>query len=77
MKINQNNFLRDLPASWMYDRLKDVVYLRNDRTNDSSEIENYLELEDLESGTGRILNRRNTMPACRFFADRKMRSFTV
>ena len=45
----------------MFDRFKDVALLRNERTDEPSEIEDYLELEDLESGTGRILNRRNTM----------------
>ena len=61
MNPDRNNFLSDLPPGWMFDRLKDVVHLRNERTNEASEIEDYLELEDLESGTGRILNRRNTM----------------
>jgi type I restriction enzyme S subunit len=45
----------------VFDRFKDVAVLRNERTGEASEVEDYLELEDLESGTGRILNRRNTL----------------
>jgi len=48
-------------SGWTCDRFKDVASLRNERTSEASEEEDYLELEDLESGTGRILNRRNTM----------------
>jgi type I restriction enzyme S subunit len=61
MKLDQNNFLAELPDGWSFDRLKDVVGLRNERTDEASKVEDYIELEDLESGTGRILNRRNTM----------------
>ena len=61
MNLDYDSFLSDLPVGWTFDRLKDVVQLRNERTSDASEIEDYLELEDIESGTGRILNRRNTM----------------
>ena len=41
--------------------MKDVVTLRNEKTGVASEEADYLELEDIESGTGRILNRRNTL----------------
>jgi type I restriction enzyme S subunit len=59
---NQNDsFIDALPVGWTFDRLKDVVSLRNQKTDEASADENYLELEDLESGTGRILNRRNTL----------------
>jgi len=61
MSFGQDEFLTDLPSGWMFDRFKDVALLRNERTGEASEAEDYLELEDLESGTGRILNRRNTM----------------
>ena len=61
MRLGQDRFLTDLPSDWKFDRFKDVARLRNERTDDASEVEDYLELEDLESGTGRILNRRNTM----------------
>ena len=61
MSLNQDSFLTSLPSGWKFDRFKDVAALRNERTDQASEIEDYLELEDLESGSGRILNRRNTM----------------
>jgi type I restriction enzyme, S subunit len=57
----QDSFLTKLPNGWMFDRFKDVAQLRNERTDEAGEVEDYLELEDIESGTGRILNRRNTM----------------
>lgn len=50
-----------LPAGWTYDRLKDIVDLRAEKVSVESEEENYLELEDLESGSGRILSRRSTL----------------
>lgn len=61
MSVSQDAFLESLPKSWHFDRFKDVAALRSERTDEASEIEDYLELEDLESGSGRILNRRNTM----------------
>lgn len=50
-----------LPPDWSYDRMKDVVDLRGDKVTVESEEENYLELEDLEAGRGRILSRRDTL----------------
>ena len=61
MSSNHDRFLDTLPAGWTFDRLKDVVALRNEKTDEASADEDYLELEDLESSTGRILNRRNTL----------------
>ena len=61
MTESHDSFLDKLPESWRFDRLKDVVALRNEKTREQSTDEDYLELEDLESGTGRILNRRNTL----------------
>jgi type I restriction enzyme S subunit len=61
MNVQRDNFLDALPMGWTFDRLKDVVSLRNKKTDLASSHEDYLELEDLESGTGRILNRRNTL----------------
>ena len=53
--------LGDIPSHWRTDRMKDVVELRNEKTDLTSEKADYLELEDIESGSGRILNRRNTL----------------
>lgn len=61
MMLDQQSHIDLLPTDWAFDRLKDVVRLRNERTGEASETEDYLELEDIESGTGQILNRRNTM----------------
>lgn len=61
MNNHHDSFLDTLPKGWAFDRFKDVVALRNDKTDEASTDEDYLELEDLESGTGRILNRRNTL----------------
>ncbi len=61
MREQHDSFLEDLPNGWTFDRLKDIVALRNEKTSEASSDEDYLELEDLESGSGRILNRRNTL----------------
>lgn len=61
MTADQDSFLETLPSGWTFDRFKDVASLRNEKTDEASSEENYLELEDMESSTGRILNRRNTL----------------
>jgi len=61
MIAGQKDFFNDLPSGWTFDRLKDVVELRNEKTSEASEEEDYLELEDIEPGTGRILGKRNTL----------------
>ncbi|HRF11396.1 MAG TPA: restriction endonuclease subunit S [Candidatus Accumulibacter phosphatis] len=61
MNDAHDRFLDTLPAGWKFDRFKDIVTLRNEKTDESSAEEDYLELEDLESGSGRILSRRNTL----------------
>ncbi len=53
--------LGSIPSHWRTDRMKDVVSIRNEKTDAASEETDYLELEDIESGTGRILSRRNTL----------------
>jgi type I restriction enzyme S subunit len=61
MSSLHDSFLDDLPVGWRFDRFKDVVALRNEKTDEASAEEDYLELEDLESNSGRILSRRNTL----------------
>ena len=61
MSGQHDSFLDTLPVGWTFDRIKDVVSLRNEKTSEASEEEDYLELEDLEAGTGRVLSRRNTL----------------
>jgi len=61
MSVAHDSFLDHLPVEWNFDRFKDVVSLRNEKTDEPSSEEDYLELEDLESGSGRILSRGNTL----------------
>jgi type I restriction enzyme, S subunit len=61
MSTPHDRFLDDLPVGWKFDRFKDVAALRNEKTDEANANEDYLELEDLESGSGRILSRRNTL----------------
>ncbi len=57
----RSELFESIPAHWRIDRFKDVAQMRNEKTDQASEAEDYLELEDMESGTGQILNRRNTL----------------
>jgi type I restriction enzyme S subunit len=50
-----------IPNGWRLDRLKDIVSLRDEKSTEKTEDEDYLELEDLEQGTGRLLSIRNTL----------------
>lgn len=61
MSSQFDSLLGALPSGWAFDRLKDVVSLRNKKTSEASAEEDYLELEDIEAGTGKILSRRNTL----------------
>ena len=54
-------WLGDIPKHWKVDRFKDVIKLRDEKVKVRSEEKNYLELEDLEQGTGRVLNYRDTV----------------
>ncbi len=61
-KTNTNlDYLPQIRSGWIIDRFKDVAKLRKEKTDEKSEIENYLELEDISQGTGEILNKRNTL----------------
>jgi type I restriction enzyme S subunit len=61
MNDAHDRFLETLPAGWKFDRFKDIVTLRNEKTDEASTEEDYLELEDMDSGSGQILRRRNTL----------------
>ena len=61
MNSLRDSFLDDLPDGWKSDRFKDIASLRNEKTDEASPEEDYLELEDLESCTGRIIKKRNTL----------------
>lgn len=53
-------WLGKIPLHWDFDRVKDVSRLRDEKTTIQSEEQNYLELEDIDQGTGRIFGYRNT-----------------
>lgn len=55
-----DDYVKSLPDDWRHDRLKDVALLRSEKTDEKSSMEDYLELEDIESWSMRILNWRNT-----------------
>lgn len=64
----KNNILQNwrhlncsLPEGWRNDRVKDLVSLRQEKINAQDDNEDYIELEDIESGTGRLLFRRDTL----------------
>jgi type I restriction enzyme, S subunit len=57
---SNEEWIGKIPKAWKMDRLKDLVELRNEKTDEKSDIEDYLELEDLEKETGRILGFRTT-----------------
>lgn len=61
ISIQDSATWESLPDLWEQDRLKDVVSLRTEKTDVRSDEDDYLELEDLESCTGKILSRRNTL----------------
>jgi type I restriction enzyme S subunit len=61
MRDSGSDGIGEIPSHWRTDRMKDVVALRNEKIYVANEEADYLELEDIESGTGRILNRRNTL----------------
>jgi len=53
-------WLGEIPKHWKVDRIKDVSQLREDKVKVNSEERNYLELEDMEQGTGQIVSFRDT-----------------
>lgn len=55
------DFWDQLPDSWRFDRMKDVISLRSSKVKVNDECEDYLELEDIESSTGRLLSKRSTI----------------
>lgn len=61
MSTNHIQSWVSLPSGWTADRIKDVVDLRDEKVFVDSPEENYLELEDMEGGSGRILSRRDTL----------------
>lgn len=54
-------WLGEIPSHWKVDRIKDVSSLRDQKVRVKSEDENYLELENIEQSTGRIISFQNTL----------------
>jgi type I restriction enzyme S subunit len=54
-------WLGKIPVHWKIKRLKSIAGLRDEKTNEKSSECDYVELEDIEQGTGRLLGRRNTL----------------
>lgn len=61
LKDSGIEWIGKMPKHWKIDRLKDLVKLRRKKTSKKSEIEDYLELEDLEKETGKIFGFRDTI----------------
>ncbi len=55
------SYLPEIHKKWDIDRFKDVARLRNEKTDEKSDENNYLELEDIDQGTGNLLSTRNTL----------------
>jgi type I restriction enzyme S subunit len=55
------SYIPEINEKWSMDRFKDVASLRVEKTDEKSEKVDYLELEDLSQGTGKILKKNNTM----------------
>ncbi len=62
-EVNQTglSYLPKIKDGWLLDRFKDVAKIRDEKTDEKSEIEDYIELEDIDQGTGQIFGKRNTI----------------
>jgi type I restriction enzyme S subunit len=54
-------WIGEIPKHWKFERLKDLVELRNEKTDEKTDVEDYLELEDIEKETGKIINYRSSI----------------
>jgi len=61
MKDSKVEWLGSIPKHWSLDRLKDVSTLRDKKTRLKSDINDYIELEDISQWTGKITNKKNTL----------------
>lgn len=60
LKPSGIDWIGDVPGHWKVERVKDVVQLRTEKTSEKSEVRDYLELEDMEQWTGKIIGFRDT-----------------
>lgn len=61
LKDSGVEWLGEIPEHWEVDRIKDISKLRTDKTSEKSEVEDYIELEDMSQWTGKILSFRSTI----------------
>jgi type I restriction enzyme S subunit len=54
-------WLGEIPEHWKTDRVKDVSRLRDEKVQIKSSDKNYLELENLEQGTGKVIGFQDTL----------------
>lgn len=54
-------YLPEINKNWNINRFKDVARLRNEKTDEKTDENDYLELEDIDQGTGNLLSTRNTL----------------
>ena len=54
-------WLGKIPEHWKTDRVKDVSKLRDEKVQIKSSDKNYLELENLEQGTGKVIGFQDTL----------------
>ena len=59
-KVNLD-YMPKVGATRILSRFKDVAGLRKEKTDEKSEVEDYLELEDIEKETGRIISYRDSL----------------
>lgn len=54
-------WLGDIPVHWETDRIKDVSKLRDEKVEIKSSDKNYLELENIEQETGKVIDFQDTL----------------
>jgi len=60
MKDSGVEWIGEIPEGWGIDRFKDIANLRNEKIKIQSNEKNYLELENIEQGTGKLLSIGST-----------------
>ena len=60
MKDSCVEWIGDIPNDWNIDRFKDIAILRNEKIKENSTKQDYVELEDIEQSTGKLLSVRTT-----------------
>ena len=61
MKDSCVEWIGDIPNDWNIDRFKDIAILRNEKIKENSTKQDYVELEDIEQSTGKLLSVRTKL----------------